>query len=512
MSSVRKWLASARFLVIALVAVGIVSLLVVGLGAQRAMLRSSSEDNRATNIHLEALSTANGLQASVDSLTIDLRAYLRGTPGATMGSVRADFEDSAGRLRSLQALPMNARDRVLLDRLDALLARQSSLLSKAASSRGAAERDTIRTEQSTLEADWRRAIQAFFRQQDADIVALHVGELDVQRRLRWAVFGAMLVSLLLMSSLAALVVRRVTQPLQSLEACAERMASGDYDIRVPPIATSEYATLGATFNTMATRIAATLAELRGANAELKAADRYKDEFLAIVSHELRTPLNLITGFTSILEDELDGPLNEQQRARVHDVMKSADRMLKLVENLIEMAAIQTDHLTLEPGPTPYDLLVESVYEQAKPLADEKHLTLDVFTNVPGEPCLDGVHTAKALANLVDNAIKFTPSGGRVSIRSWVQDGQILTRVADTGIGIPKAVQPKLFQPFWQQDMTSTRQAGGVGIGLGIVKAIVEGQGGHVHVTSEEGQGATFGYDLPLTYVCQEMPQPTPHHR
>jgi|GEM_PF-2204584 PAS domain S-box len=241
-------------------------------------------------------------------------------------------------------------------------------------------------------------------------------------------------------------------------------------------------------------------ELARANESLRAVDRYKDEFLSVISHELRTPLNFITGFASILDDEVAGPLNETQHEYLAKILSGSDRMLSLVNNLLDMSRLQAGKLSLLLEPTDYEPLVEEVVQTLKPLADDRSVALHTEIVADRMLAIDPQRIVQVLTNLVDNAIKFSPKGSQVRIRAFVQGKsapELVTQVIDKGEGISAEDLPRLFQRFQQADMSSTRKAGGTGLGLSIAKALVEAHGGTIGVQSEPGKGSTFWFALPL---------------
>ncbi len=243
--------------------------------------------------------------------------------------------------------------------------------------------------------------------------------------------------------------------------------------------------------------------------ELRQVDRYKDEFLSVISHELRTPLNFITGFASILEDEVAGPLNELQVEYLEKILQGADRMLALVNNLLDVGRMQAGKFHLDPYETDYLPLVREVVSSLRPLAADKQLEVEVQVQVETLVTLDGARITQVLTNLLDNAIKFTPEGGHIQLAAHVKGDRLVTEVTDSGPGITAADIPKLFSPFKQLDMGSTRKAGGSGLGLSICKAIVEAHGGTIGVRSQPGQGSTFWFSLPVTGETGE-PGPSSH--
>lgn len=237
---------------------------------------------------------------------------------------------------------------------------------------------------------------------------------------------------------------------------------------------------------------------------LQEVDKMKDQFLSVVSHELRTPLNFIMGFGSLMEDEVAGPLTEQQHQYVAKMLHGADRMLILVNDLLDFAKIQAGGLDLKPVPTPYEPIVQEVLDTMDPMLSDKEIRVTLDIQVPGLPCLDGMRVVQVLSNLVSNAIKFSPRGSTIALRAFLRDQELVSEVSDQGIGISPEDQARLFQPFHQVDSSYTRKTGGTGLGLAIVKAIVECHGGHMELESTPGQGSVFRFFLPArTSICQE---------
>ena len=237
--------------------------------------------------------------------------------------------------------------------------------------------------------------------------------------------------------------------------------------------------------------------LDAANRELRELDRFKDSFLSVISHELRTPLNFIMGFASILDDELTGTLNEAQRLAVSRILVGADRMEELASDLIDYAKIQAGKLILTPASQPYTELVEGVLAVIRPYAEERGVAIGVDAQVEAAPWVDKNRIAQVLRNLVANAVKFTPQGGRVAVRTFMRDDRLVTQVEDTGVGIAEDQLTRIFDGFTQVDMSATRASGGTGLGLAISKALVEAHGGEIDVASVPGQGSVFSFTLPI---------------
>jgi PAS domain S-box-containing protein len=231
---------------------------------------------------------------------------------------------------------------------------------------------------------------------------------------------------------------------------------------------------------------------------LRQVDTLKDEFLSVISHELRTPLNFIMGFASILQDEVGGTLSSDQHAYLDRILNGTDRMLLLVNDLLDFAKIQAGEFELIPRPCDYGPLVDEVLNTLKPLADHKGITMQSAVPEGMQAVCDPQRVIQILTNLVNNAIKFTPDDGIVQVTARVIGDAIQTDVEDTGIGIAGENLDKLFTRFKQLDMSRTREAGGTGLGLVIAKALVEAHGGQIAARSAGlGQGATFRFTLPL---------------
>lgn len=255
--------------------------------------------------------------------------------------------------------------------------------------------------------------------------------------------------------------------------------------------------LGAITWSLASSRSRALAMATEMTAELRKADQAKDEFLSVISHELRTPLNFIMGFGSILQDEVPGELNPKQHEYLAKMLNGVDRMLILVNDLLDFAKIQAGELDLMPAPADFVPLAKEVHATMKPLADQKGISLAFDMPEHLELVVDGPRIVQVLTNLIGNAIKFTSAGGQIVLKSRFDGPDLLTEVIDTGIGIAPEDLPKLFTRFKQLDMSSTRQVGGTGLGLSISKAIVESHGGSIGVHSQKGKGSTFWFRLPV---------------
>ena len=218
----------------------------------------------------------------------------------------------------------------------------------------------------------------------------------------------------------------------------------------------------------------------------------REEVLKIVSHDLRNPLSTISMSSSLM---LEVPLAEDQRKKQLSMIKRAgERMNRMIQDLLDVAKLEAGRLAIEAKPVEIAALLTEAEEMLRPLAADKGLTLETRV-VPGLPSVsaDGGRVLQVLSNLVGNAIKFTPSGGSVTIRAEPDGSGVRMSVADTGSGIPAEQLPRVFGRFWQANTSDRR---GIGLGLAISKGIVEAHGGKIWVESRVGEGTTFYFTLP----------------
>ncbi|MHB8469652.1 MAG: sensor histidine kinase [Gaiellaceae bacterium] len=233
------------------------------------------------------------------------------------------------------------------------------------------------------------------------------------------------------------------------------------------------------------------------NTRLLEADRLKDEFVALISHDLRTPLTSIIGYVELALDEAAEPtLDAERRAYLEVVARSSERLLRLVNDLLFVARLQAGRLVLDPAPVDLAKLGLEAVDEARPRAERKGVALSFLGESPVSIEADPGRLSQLLDNLVSNAIKFTPEGGRIDVRVVRSIGGAVLEVSDTGIGIPPRAAERIFDRFFRTDEAVDGQIPGTGLGLFIARAIVDAHGGRIAAVPRGTGGTTFRIELP----------------
>jgi two-component system sensor histidine kinase BaeS len=290
--------------------------------------------------------------------------------------------------------------------------------------------------------------------------------------------------------LSLFIADRLANPIRRLTGAARQLSEGQLDTRVPPPGNSpEMHELTAAFNAMAERVQDSIEFIR------RDRDRSRD-FLADVSHELRTPIAALRTFNELLK-EGQVPDKATRQEFLDQSSQQIDRLDWLASNLLELSKLESGLVLLDLRPDDLRAVVESAVQQAQPSADRKGVKLVV--NVPGEPLRqrhDPQRIGQVLGNLIGNAIKFTPAGGSVEIALEPTANGAELKVADTGVGIDARELPYVFDRFYRGTQAIEPRATGSGLGLSIVRSIVEMHNGRVAITSTPGTGTQVSVSLP----------------
>ena len=261
-------------------------------------------------------------------------------------------------------------------------------------------------------------------------------------------------------------------------------------------------------------------KLTDALERLQELSRLKSNFLATVSHELRTPLTSVIGYSEMLLAGLAGELNDEQKDYLKTILEKGESLLRLISSILDLSRIEARGVQLVKKQTVVEDLIQTAMESVLPQSFKKNLQLtsDVSPSVQ-KVVVDGDKIRQCVVNLLSNSVKFTPAGGQVTVHAGPADhgpasagpfgsaGYFQISVTDNGIGIPPELQAKVFETFFQADSSASREYGGAGLGLSIVKSYIEAHGGEVSVRSEMGKGSTFTLVLPIEPVSTGLEAP-----
>ncbi len=305
------------------------------------------------------------------------------------------------------------------------------------------------------------------------------------------VFMQTLLYSLLIAALAAVVTavaaslftaRRISRPVRHMLEATRRISSGSYGERVPTGENDELGALSESLNSMALALEET--------------EQHRREFIADVSHELRTPLSTLQGYMEGLMDGVVAPSEETWTL----LYAEAERMRRLVDDLQQLSSAEAGQLTLLPERISAAEILDTATESMLPLFTEKGVELEkaVAEDLP-QVTADRDRSVQVLTNLLNNALRYTPTGGRVTVEVENRSGEVLFHVRDTGTGISAEHLPHVFERFYRVEKSRSREGGGSGVGLAISRALVEAMGGEMWAESPgPGKGTTFSFTLPAT--------------
>jgi signal transduction histidine kinase len=330
----------------------------------------------------------------------------------------------------------------------------------------------------------------------------------------WRAALLLVAFLFLAIATGVLLARRLVRPIESIQGAAAKIGSGLLDERIAIESNDELGALADEFNRMAAQLQESyagleqkveertreletaLSELDEKSRELETASRHKSEFLANMSHELRTPLNAIIGFSQVLHDRLFGDVNPKQEEYLDDILSSANHLLALINDVLDLSKVEAGQIELEVAPFSLQDALERGVVMVRERATEEGVQIVLDAN-PGVDVVSGDERRirQVIFNLLSNAVKFTPAGGEVDIRATRLNGEVTVSVSDTGPGIAAEDYERIFEEF-QQTEAGVEQREGTGLGLALSKRLIELHGGRIWVDSELGQGSTFVFTLP----------------
>ena len=324
------------------------------------------------------------------------------------------------------------------------------------------------------------ALERLYEASTSELQQRQVALQSLARRTRALGLAALAAAGLIGLSISVFVVVRVARPLHRLHSATKEVATREFAEPLNVTGPGEIRDLTVAFNQMAAR----LGEI----------DRLKDEFFTGISHDLRTPLASIRWSADLLHTGALGPLTEKQMRLTDTIQSSSQRLLSLVGQIVELGRLRAGRLQLNVRPIDLRSIVNQTLNEVRPLADlgDLRLEMDVPEDLP-PVAGDDERVQQIVMNLLGNALRFTTAGGRVAVSARVESGEVVVRVTDTGIGIPADLLVHIFDPYEQ----AHHGRGGSGIGLTVVRGLVEAHGGRVWAESEEGRGSTFTFTLPI---------------
>jgi signal transduction histidine kinase len=475
-------LASKIFLGFSLV---IVVLAAVGVLSLRAMGRLVSVNREIASETLPALHLTTGVR---DTLATMARLEARFAV-LQDGRYAALWRESAEHARTdLARLEVFVRTSAEAGHLEAarqafeiyhaaVAAEQQRRLAEGERSPGAPpERRLIERIEAQLEA-LQQATQARVTRAQTEAARL-------ERRTWSGVVAALATALALALVATAVIALRITRSLRRLSAATAAVAAGSFREPIAMAGRDEVAVLAGSFNTMADR--------------LRQHDELKEEFFATLSHELRSPITSVREAANLLADGVPGPLAPKQLRLVEIIRRSTDRLLRLVNQILDASRLRAGLLPLERAPVDLWHLVTRVVDELRPRADEAGVVLErervgTRSTVMG----DEDRLVQVVVNLLANALRFTPAGGRVTARVVDAADECEIQIEDTGVGIPAAELPHIFEAYRQAHLGK----GGTGLGLAIVRGLVQAHGGRVTAESQPGKGSRFTVLLPRERVA-----------
>ena len=297
--------------------------------------------------------------------------------------------------------------------------------------------------------------------------------------------------------IAAVLARYLSRRFATIMSHAGELARGNFRARLPDTDSSEFGQLAQTLNETAGNLQETVSQLQHEHSELEKLERVRKDFVINVSHELRTPLASIQGYTETL---IDGAIADPEyNMRFLGIIRhNAERLARLTEDLLTLSRMEQRWQKFEFETHFVNALIDDAFEMMRPIAEKNRIEL-LEERAPQDAvvCCDSEAVSQILSNLMENAIKYTPEGGKIAVGAQARGSMVEFFVRDTGIGIPEEDLPRLFERFYRVDKARSRELGGTGLGLSIVKHLVAAHNGTTRVESRVHEGSTFSFTLPV---------------
>jgi len=313
---------------------------------------------------------------------------------------------------------------------------------------------------------------------------------------RYGILAGVALAFVLGALAAALVARALSRRVTAVLDHAGELARGNFRARLPETGRGEFGQLARTMNRTAGELQKTVEQLQREHAEIERVERIRKDFVINVSHELRTPLASIQGYAETL---MDGALGDPQyNMRFLGIIRhNAERLARITQDLLTLSRVEQNRQKFDFEPCSVHSLLKQAIELMRPMAEKGGIRLELEPGpVDAAVWCDSEAVSQILSNLLDNAIKYTPAGGRIAAGAEARGRYVELFVRDTGIGIPAEELPRLFERFYRVDKARSRELGGTGLGLSIVKHLVAAHNGATRVESRMGEGSAFYFTLP----------------
>jgi len=334
----------------------------------------------------------------------------------------------------------------------------------------------------------------------------------VTRALRLGILAGLVVAAIGLVAAYFMAVRFM-RPVRRLTEAAERVTGGDYETMVPVVSDDEFGALSTNFNEMTAALRARRGERDQAEAALREADRRKDEFLAVLGHELRNPLSAMAHSVDVIEASADDPHADEAAREV--LTRQTKNLTRLVDDLLDVARISEGKIELRKQPVEIGQALIRAVEAIRPLTDERRHSVNLVLASGGTLWIEADPTRldQIITNLLNNAAKYTPDGGRITVTERLDGRDAVIIIRDTGIGIAPEMLAKIFELFTQADRSLEHRTGGLGVGLSLCRQLVELHRGSIAAQSSgPGRGATFTLRFPVVEAPVPIAAPAPAKR